>query len=122
MPRPCGADLRRLRADVAEVELLSHGAARACAQGLVWPSDTDHTRRRTLLPATHRRPLPIHVGAGSRQQGRDADAIRCTPATKAECVRKLRTDNVGEFIETEFASYCVDEGIQRHYSAPYSPQ
>jgi transposase InsO family protein len=22
----------------------------------------------------------------------------------------------------EFASYCTDEGIQRHYSAPYSPQ
>ena len=22
----------------------------------------------------------------------------------------------------EFASYCADNGIQRHYSAPYSPQ
>jgi transposase InsO family protein len=22
----------------------------------------------------------------------------------------------------EFASYCADEGVQRHYSAPYSPQ
>ena len=22
----------------------------------------------------------------------------------------------------EFAAYCADEGIQRHYSAPYSPQ
>jgi transposase InsO family protein len=34
----------------------------------------------------------------------------------------LRTDNSGEFIATEFASYCADEGIQCHYSAPYSPQ
>jgi hypothetical protein len=34
----------------------------------------------------------------------------------------LCTDNGGEFTSTEFASYCADEGIQRHYSAPYSPQ
>jgi hypothetical protein len=41
-----------------------------------------------------------------------------------ECGRKLhvlRTDNGGEFTATEFASYCVDEGVQCHYSAPYSP-
>ena len=29
----------------------------------------------------------------------------------------LHTDNYGEF-----TAYCTDEGIQRHYSAPYSPQ
>jgi transposase InsO family protein len=34
----------------------------------------------------------------------------------------LRTDNGGEFTTVEFASYCADEGIQHHYSAPYSPQ
>jgi hypothetical protein len=34
----------------------------------------------------------------------------------------LRTDNGGEFTAAEFASYCADEGVQRHYSAPYSPQ
>jgi transposase InsO family protein len=34
----------------------------------------------------------------------------------------LRTDNGGEFTAAEFAAYCADEGIQRHYSAPYSPQ
>jgi hypothetical protein len=34
----------------------------------------------------------------------------------------LRTDNGGEFTAAEFASYCVDEVVQRHYSAPYSPQ
>jgi hypothetical protein len=42
-----------------------------------------------------------------------------------ECGRKLRvlrTDNGGEFTVAEFASYCVDEGVQRHYSTPYSPQ
>jgi transposase InsO family protein len=26
------------------------------------------------------------------------------------------------FTAAEFASYCVDEGVQRHYSASYSPQ
>ena len=42
-----------------------------------------------------------------------------------ECGRKLRvlrTDNGGEFTAAEFMVYCVDEGIQRHFSAPYTPQ
>jgi transposase InsO family protein len=34
----------------------------------------------------------------------------------------LRTDDDVEFTATEFAAYCADEGIHRHYSAPYSPQ
>ena len=53
-----------------------------------------------------------------------ADAIKRHQAA-AECGRKLRvlrTDNGGEFTTAEFAAYCADKGIQRHYSAPYSPQ
>jgi transposase InsO family protein len=57
-------------------------------------------------------------------KGEAGDAIRRTQATvEAECGRKLRvlrTDNGGEFTVAEFASYCADEGVQRHYSAPYS--
>jgi hypothetical protein len=44
---------------------------------------------------------------------------------EAECGRKLRvlrTDNGDEFTAAEFVSYCADEGVQRHYSAPYCPQ
>ena len=44
-------------------------------------------------------------------------------ATEKEYGRKLRvlrTDNDGEFMVAEFAAYCADEGIQRHYSTPYS--
>jgi transposase InsO family protein len=37
-------------------------------------------------------------------------------------LRMLRTDNGNEFTAAEFASYYADEGVQRHYSAPYSPQ
>ncbi|KAK3122095.1 hypothetical protein QOZ80_8BG0665070 [Eleusine coracana subsp. coracana] len=59
-------------------------------------------------------------------KGEAADAIRrAQAAAEAECGRKLRvlrTDNGGEFTAAEFAAYCADEGIQRHYSAPYSPQ
>jgi transposase InsO family protein len=55
-----------------------------------------------------------------------ADAIkRHQAAAEKECGRKLwvlRTDNGGEFTAAEFAAYCSDEGIQRYYSAPYSPQ
>jgi transposase InsO family protein len=34
---------------------------------------------------------------------------------------RLHTDNGGEFTVAEFTSYYV-EGVQHHYSAPYSPQ
>jgi transposase InsO family protein len=34
----------------------------------------------------------------------------------------LCTYNGREFTVAEFAAYCVEEGIERHYSAPYSPQ
>jgi transposase InsO family protein len=36
-------------------------------------------------------------------------------------LRVLRTDNGGEFTTAEFAAYCADEGITRHFSAPYTP-
>jgi transposase InsO family protein len=54
-------------------------------------------------------------------KGEVTDAIRrAQVAAEAECgnkLRVLRTDNDGEF-----ASYCADEGVQRHYSASYSQQ
>jgi hypothetical protein len=59
-------------------------------------------------------------------KGEAADAIRRTQATaEAECGRKRRvlcSDNGGEFMAAEFASYYAEEGIQRHYSTPYTPQ
>jgi hypothetical protein len=59
-------------------------------------------------------------------KGEAAEAIRRTrAAAEAECGRKLcmlRTDNGGEFMVAEFASYYADEGVQCHYSASYSPQ
>jgi transposase InsO family protein len=59
-------------------------------------------------------------------KGEAVDAIRRTQAAaEAECGRKLRvlcTDNGGEFMVAEFTSYCANEGVQRHYSALYSPQ
>jgi hypothetical protein len=59
-------------------------------------------------------------------KGEAANAIRRTQAAaEAECgskLRVLRTDNGGEFTAAEFALYYADEGIQRHYSALYSPQ
>jgi transposase InsO family protein len=59
-------------------------------------------------------------------KGEATDAIRrAQAAAEAECGRKLRvlrTDNSGEFTVVEFMSYYADEGVQRHYSALYSPQ
>jgi transposase InsO family protein len=59
-------------------------------------------------------------------KGEAADAIRrAQAAVEAECGRKLRvlhTNNGGEITAAEFTSYCTNEGVQRHYSASYSPQ
>jgi transposase InsO family protein len=57
--------------------------------------------------------------------GEAADAIRRVQfAAEAECGRKLHVAycHGGEFMATEFASYCADEGIQHHYSVSYNPQ
>ena len=55
-----------------------------------------------------------------------ADAIKHLQAVaekgSGRKLRVLRTNNGREFTATEFAVYCADEGIQRHFSAPYSPQ
>ena len=37
-------------------------------------------------------------------------------------LRVLRTDRGGEFTAVEFATYCAEEGVERHLTAPYSPQ
>jgi transposase InsO family protein len=59
-------------------------------------------------------------------KGEAVDAIRhAQAAAEVECGHKLhmlRTDNGGKFTVAEFVSYSVDEGVQRHYSTPYSPQ
>jgi transposase InsO family protein len=59
-------------------------------------------------------------------KGEAVDPIRRSQAVaEVECGCKLRvllTDNGGEFTVAEFASYCTDEGVQRHYSTSYNPQ
>jgi hypothetical protein len=37
-------------------------------------------------------------------------------------LKVLRTDNGGDFTSVTFGEYCAGEGIQRHHSAPYTPQ
>jgi hypothetical protein len=37
-------------------------------------------------------------------------------------LKVLRTDNGGEFTSVEFGEYCAGKCVQRHHSAPYSPQ
>ncbi|WVZ94772.1 hypothetical protein U9M48_040631 [Paspalum notatum var. saurae] len=44
---------------------------------------------------------------------------------EAEAGRKLgtlRTDRGGEFTARTFIEHCAQEGVQRHYTAPYTPQ
>ncbi|XP_042396841.1 uncharacterized protein LOC121986987 [Zingiber officinale] len=37
-------------------------------------------------------------------------------------IKTLRIDRGGEFLSTEFTRFCENEGIERHLTAPYTPQ
>lgn len=37
-------------------------------------------------------------------------------------IKVLRTDRGGEFMSKDFAAYCEETGIERHFTAPYTPQ
>ncbi|KAG7572544.1 Ribonuclease H-like superfamily [Arabidopsis suecica] len=37
-------------------------------------------------------------------------------------IKTFRTDRGGEFVSQEFNAFCNDSGIQRHLTAPYTPQ
>jgi hypothetical protein len=90
--------------------------------GTVTPATSGGRRYFLLLVNDFSRYMWVVV-LGSK--GEAADAIRRAQAVvEAECVHKLcvlRTENSSEFTVAEFVSYCVDEGVQRHYSAPYNP-
>ncbi|KAG7559183.1 Integrase catalytic core [Arabidopsis thaliana x Arabidopsis arenosa] len=37
-------------------------------------------------------------------------------------IQTFRTDRGGEFVSSEFNSFCEESGIKRHFTAPYTPQ
>ena len=37
-------------------------------------------------------------------------------------LKALRTDRGGEFTSTKFSNYCINNGIKKELTAPYSPQ
>lgn len=39
-----------------------------------------------------------------------------------QTIQVFRTDHGGEFCSKEFENFCIDSGILRHYTAPYTPQ
>uniref|UniRef100_A0A8R7TXP5 Retrovirus-related Pol polyprotein from transposon TNT 1-94 n=1 Tax=Triticum urartu TaxID=4572 RepID=A0A8R7TXP5_TRIUA len=61
-----------------------------------------------------------------RSKDEAAEAIRRFKAAAETMSRHslhtFRTDRGGEFTSTAFAEYCADHGVQRHLTAPYSPQ
>lgn len=58
-----------------------------------------------------------------------SDAIHCFKKFKARvenetgnCVKVFRTDRGGEFTSRDFETLCVNKGIIRHLTSPYTPQ
>ena len=43
-------------------------------------------------------------------------------AESGKKLRVLRTDRGDEFTLVEFTTYCMDQGVVQHHTAPYSPQ
>ena len=37
-------------------------------------------------------------------------------------IRKLRTDNGGEYVKNTFINFCTENGIQMQHTVPYTPQ
>jgi transposase InsO family protein len=49
--------------------------------------------------------------------------IKAAAEVQSGCtLRTLRTDRGGEFTSRSFEEFCADRGVQRHLSAPYTPQ
>ena len=42
-------------------------------------------------------------------------------AESGKKLRTLRTDRDSEFTSVEFVAYCVEQGVVRHHTVPYSP-
>jgi transposase InsO family protein len=91
--------------------------------GLVTPATPGGQRYFLLLVDDLFRYMWVVV-LGSK--GEAADTIRCVQAAvEAECgckLRVLRTDNNSKFTAAKFASYCMYEGVQQHYSTSYGLQ
>lgn len=54
-----------------------------------------------------------------------AEIMNFQASVEVETGRKLkvlRTDREGEFTSVEFGRYCAERGVERHPTAPYSPQ
>jgi len=66
------------------------------------------------------------AAAPDKQKGEAADVIKHFKAkVEAESGKKLRVlrmDRGGEFTAMEFATYCAEEGVERHLTTSYSPQ
>jgi len=89
-----------------------------------------------ITPATHggRRYFLLLVDDSSRymwlrllsSKDEAADGIKAVKesaeAESRKKLRVLRTDRGGEFTAVQFAEYCAGEGVERHLTAPDSPQ
>jgi transposase InsO family protein len=54
-----------------------------------------------------------------------ATIIRLQEGVESESgckLHTLRTDRGGEFTSGSFTAYCAELGVERHLTAPYSPQ
>ena len=49
-------------------------------------------------------------------------AIAYFETQSGHSVKCFRSDNGGEYLSAEFASYCADKGITHEFSSPYTPQ
>jgi transposase InsO family protein len=107
----------KFRADVA-LDLV-HGDL--C--GSITPESPGGRRFFLLLVDDATRFMWIKLLTAKRDATTSIKAIKAAIEVKVgRPLRVLRTDNDGEFTGKELTDFCTAEDIQRHFSAPYTPQ
>ena len=48
--------------------------------------------------------------------------VRLVENSTGQSIKSLRTDNGGEYISTDFHNFCLEKGISRELTPPYTPQ
>uniref|UniRef100_A0ACD5ZX98 Uncharacterized protein n=1 Tax=Avena sativa TaxID=4498 RepID=A0ACD5ZX98_AVESA len=91
--------------------------------GSITPSTPGGRRYILLLIDDHSRYMWVELLASKDEAARAI--VKFQAAAEVECghkLRVLRTNRGGEFTSATFYEHCTESGVQRHLTAPYTPQ
>uniref|UniRef100_A0ACD5X227 Uncharacterized protein n=1 Tax=Avena sativa TaxID=4498 RepID=A0ACD5X227_AVESA len=91
--------------------------------GPISPPTPGGKRYFLLLVDDHSRYMWLTLLASKDEAEAAIKRFKASAEVQSGCkLRTMRTDRGGEFTSKDFDAYCAEHGVQRHLSAPYSPQ